>query len=228
MPTKPLISFSKIAEEDTSFLDIEEWPDWKTQFGNQRLLKLEIGFGMGSFLIDMAAQEPQTNFIGIDFYHKGIRKLMTRKNKLQLENIRVAYGDVRFKIPVLFKDGELEAIYINFPDPWPKKRHTKRRLIKPDFVKLIGKKLAPKGRVFLATDFEPYAIEMLEHFNSEPLFQNQDPALGFLENREDLPKTKYEKNFIHAGRKIYYLEYCRLDIPHPQHETLTVTGESLA
>jgi hypothetical protein len=69
---------------------------------------------------------------------------------------------------------------------------------------------------------------MLEHFNSEPLFQNQDPALGFLENREDLPKTKYEKNFIHAGRKIYYLEYCRLGIPHSQHETLTVTGESLA
>jgi tRNA (guanine-N7-)-methyltransferase len=228
MATKPLISFSKIAEEDTSFLDIEEWPDWKAQFGNQCLLKLEIGFGMGSFLIDMAAQEPQTNFIGIDFYHKGIRKLMTRKNKLQLENIRVAYGDVRFKVPVLFKDGELEAIYINFPDPWPKKRHTKRRLIKPDFVKLIGQKLAPKGRVFLATDFEPYAMEMLEHFNSEPLLQNQGPALGFLENREDLPKTKYEKNFIHAGHKIYYLEYCRLDIPHPQQETLTLTGESLA
>ena len=228
MATKPLITFAKIAEEDTSFLDIEEWPDWQAQFGNQHPLKLEIGFGMGSFLIDMAAQEPQTNFIGMDFYHKGIRKLMTRKSKLQLENIRVAYGDVRFKIPLLFKDGELESIYINFPDPWPKKRHTKRRLIKPGFVKLIGQKLAPKGHIFLATDFETYAMEMLEHFNSEPLFQNQDPASGFLSNREDLPKTKYEKNFIHAGHKIYYLEYCRLDIPNPKPEILTATGESLA
>ena len=215
MATKPLISFSKIAEEDLSFLDIDEWPDWQAQFGNHQPLKLEIGFGMGNFLIEMAAQEPQTNFIGMDFYHKGIRKLMTRKNKLQLENIRVAYGDVRFKIPLLFKDGELDTVYINFPDPWPKKRHTKRRLIKPDFVKLIGQKLAPEGRIFLATDFETYALEMLEHFNSEPLFKNQDPASGFLENRQDLPKTKYEKNFINAGHKIYYLEYSRLGIATP-------------
>jgi tRNA (guanine-N7-)-methyltransferase len=216
MPTKPLISFSQIAAEDLDFLDIDEWPDWQAKFGNPHPLKLEIGFGMGSFLIDMAAQEPQTNFIGMDFYHKGIRKLMTRKSKLQLENIRVAYGDVRFKIPLLFKDGELETVYINFPDPWPKKRHTKRRLIKPDFVKLIGQKIAPGGHIFLATDFETYAMEMLEHFNSEPLFQNQDPASGFLESREDLPKTKYEKNFINAGHKIYYLEYSRLGTTVPK------------
>ena len=212
MTAKPLISFSKIAEEDLNFLDIDEWPDWQAQFGNHQPLKLEIGFGTGNFLIEMAAQEPRSNFIGMDFYHKGIRKLMTRKKKLQLENIRVAYGDVRIKIPLLFKDGELETVYINFPDPWPKKRHTKRRLIKPDFVKLIGQKLAPEGRIYLATDFEVYAMEMLEYFNSEPLFQNQAPGSGFLGIREDLPKTKYEKNFINAGHKIYYLEFSRLGI----------------
>ncbi len=211
----PLISFSKIAEDDSNFLDVDEWPDWQAQFGNHQPLKLEIGFGMGSFLIEMAAQEPHTNFIGMDFYHKGIRKLMTRIQKLQLENIRVAYGDVRFKIPQLFKDGELDTVYINFPDPWPKKRHIKRRLIKPDFVNLIGQKLAPEGRIFLATDFEPYAMEMLEYFNSEPMFQNQEPDSGFLESREDLPKTKYQKNFINAGHKIYYLEYSRLAIATP-------------
>ena len=215
MTAKPLISFSKIAEEDLNFLDIDEWPDWQAQFGNHQPLKLEIGFGMGSFLIEMAAQEPRSNFIGMDFYHKGIRKLMTRKKKLQLDNIRVAYGDVRIKIPLLFKDGELETVYINFPDPWPKKKHTKRRLIKPDFVKLIGQKLAPGGRIYLATDFEVYAMEMLEYFNSEPLFQNQGPGSGFLETREDLPKTKYEKNFINAGHKIYYLEFTRLGIATP-------------
>jgi tRNA (guanine-N7-)-methyltransferase len=215
MSTKPLISFSKIAEEDPNFLDIDEWPDWQAQFGKTQPLKLEIGFGMGSFLIEMAAQEPHTNLIGMDFYHKGIRKLMTRIQKLQLENIRVAYGDVRFKIPLLFKDGELETVYINFPDPWPKKRHIKRRLIKPDFVKLIGQKIAPEGHIFLATDFEPYAMEMLEYFNAEPMFQNIDPDLGFLESREDLPKTKYQKNFINAGHKIYYLEYLRLSNAMP-------------
>ena len=210
-----LISFAKIEEEDPYYLDIEKWPDWQTLFDNDHPLKLEVGFGMGKFLIEMSAQEPKSNFIGMDFYHKGIRKLMTRIKKLQLENIRMAYGDVRFKVPLLFKDGELETIYINFPDPWPKKRHIKRRLIKPDFVKLIGQKLAPEGQIHLATDSEPYAIEMLEYFNSEPMFKNQHREAGFLESRVDLPKTKYEKNFINAGHKIYYLEYSRLGVSKP-------------
>ena len=210
-----LISFAKIEEEDPYYLDIEKWPDWQTIFDNDHPLKLEIGFGMGNFLIEMSAQEPKSNFIGMDFYHKGIRKLMTRIKKLQLENIRMAYGDVRFKVPLLFKDGELESVYINFPDPWPKKRHIKRRLIKPSFVKLIGQKLVPEGQVHLATDSEPYAIEMLEYFNSEPMFKNKDREAGFLKSRVDLPKTKYEKNFISAGHKIYYLEYSRLSISKP-------------
>jgi tRNA (guanine-N7-)-methyltransferase len=210
-----LITFAKIEEEDPYFLDVDQWPDWQAQFGNRNPLTLEIGFGMGSFLIEMSAQEPKTNFIGMDFYHKGIRKLMTRIKKLQLENIRMAYGDVRFKVPLLFKDGELDTVYINFPDPWPKKRHVKRRLIKPDFVKLIGQKLALEGQIHLATDSEPYAIEMLEYFNADPMFQNQAPESGFLENRLGVPKTKYEKNFINSGHRIYYLEYSRLGIAAP-------------
>ena len=210
-----LITFAQIEEEDPYFIDADKWPDWQAQFGNSHPLKLEIGFGMGSFLIEMAAQKPKTNFIGMDFYHKGIRKLMTRIKKLQLENIRMAYGDVRFKVPLLFKDGELDTVYINFPDPWPKKRHIKRRLIKPDFVKLIGQKLAPEGQIHLATDSKTYAIEMLEYFNADPTFQNQDPESGFLESRVDLPKTKYEKNFINVGHRIYYLEYSRLGIVGP-------------
>ena len=118
---KPLITLAQIAEEDPYYLDIDEKPDWQGQFENSNLLKLEIGFGMGNFLIEMAAKEPTSNFIGIDFYHKGIRKLMTRIKKLQLENIRVVYGDIRSKLSVLFQDRELNTVYINFPDPWPKK-----------------------------------------------------------------------------------------------------------
>ena len=207
---KPLISFAKIAEQDPYFLDIDERPDWQAQFGNTHPLKLEIGFGKGNFLIEMAAKDPTSNFIGIDFYHKGIRKLMTRIKNLQLENIRVVYGDVRNKIPILFQDKELNTVYINFPDPWPKKRHIKRRLIKPEFINQLAQKLSPEGKACLATDSENYAHEMLEYFNSEILFQNQDDQQGFLEERIDLPKSKYEKNFINAGDKIFYLEYLRL------------------
>ena len=208
---KPLISFAEIAEEDPYFLDIDKRPDWQFQFGNTNPIKLEIGFGMGNFLIEMAAKEPASNFIGIDFYHKGIRKLMARIKKLQLENIRVVYGDIRSKISILFKDKELNTIYINFPDPWPKKRHIKRRLIKPEFIKQLAQKLNFEGITYLATDSENYAHEMLEYFNAETLFQNIDSQKGFLKERIDLPKTKYEKNFINAGEKIFYLEYVRLE-----------------
>ena len=208
---KPLISFAEIAEEDPYFLDIDKRPDWQFQFGNTNPIKLEIGFGMGNFLIEMAAKEPSSNFIGIDFYHKGIRKLMARIKKLQLENIRVVYGDIRSKISILFKDKELNTIYINFPDPWPKKRHIKRRLIKPEFIKQLAQKLNFEGITYLATDSENYAHEMLEYFNAETLFQNIDSQKGFLKERIDLPKTKYEKNFINAGEKIFYLEYVRLE-----------------
>ena len=208
---KPLISFAEIAEEDPYFLDIDKRPDWQFQFGNTNPIKLEIGFGMGNFLIEMAAKEPASNFNGIDFYHKGIRKLMARIKKLQLENIRVVYGDIRSKISILFKDKELNTIYINFPDPWPKKRHIKRRLIKPEFIKQLAQKLNFEGITYLATDSENYAHEMLEYFNAETLFQNIDSQKGFLKERIDLPKTKYEKNFINAGEKIFYLEYVRLE-----------------
>ena len=208
---KPLISFAEIVEEDPYFLDIDKRPDWQSLFGNTNPIKLEIGFGMGNFLIEMAAKEPTSNFIGIDFYHKGIRKLMTRIKKLQLENIRVVYGDIRSKIPILFKDRELNTIYINFPDPWPKKRHVKRRLIKPEFIKQLAQKLSSEGTAYLATDSERYAHEMLEYFNAETLFQNLNSQQGFLKERINLPKTKYEKNFIRAGEKIFYLEYMRLE-----------------
>lgn len=196
--------------EDPYFLDVDVHPDWQYQFGNSHPVKLEIGFGMGDFLIEMAIREPQSNFVGIDFSQDGIRKLLARIKNLHLNNIRVVYGDVREKIPLLFHDDELDTVYINLPDPWPRKRHFKRRLVKPGLVNMIAKKLAPKGQVHLATDSEPYAREMLGYFNAELLLQNKNQQSGFMENRYHLPKTKYEKSFIYAGDQIHYLEYFRL------------------
>lgn len=194
-------SSAKFAEDDPCFLDVDERPDWQSQFGNRQPVKLEIGFGMGDFLIEMAVREPYSNFVGIDFSQDGIRKLLARINDLQLKNIRVVYGDVREKIPLLFQEGELEAVFINFPDPWPRKRHFKRRLIKPGLVNLIAQKLAPEGRVYLATDSEPYALEILEYFNAESLLQNRSRETGFLNDRDHLPKTKYEKGLYMRATK---------------------------
>jgi tRNA (guanine-N7-)-methyltransferase len=196
--------------EDPCFLDVKENPDWQSQFGNTYPLKLEIGFGMGDFLISMAKREPDSNFIGIDFSQDGIQKLLARIHSLQLKNIRIVFGDVREKLPHLFKAEELNSIYINLPDPWPQKRHFKRRLIKPELVKQIVQKLAPKGRVYLATDSESYASEILDYFNPEVSLQNVHKETGIHHERKHLPKTKYEKSFLYAGDKIHYLEYFKL------------------
>ncbi|MBC8286582.1 MAG: tRNA (guanosine(46)-N7)-methyltransferase TrmB [Nitrospinae bacterium] len=205
-------SSSVFVVEDPCFLNVDERPDWQGQFDNSQPIKLEIGFGMGDFLIEMATREPHSNFIGIDFSQDGIRKLLARIKNLSLKNIRVVYGDVREKIPLLFHDDELDTVYVNFPDPWPRRRHFKRRLIKPKLVKLVAQKLAPEGCVYLATDSEPYAREISEYFNAEPLLQNRTREFGFLQTRNNLPKTKYEKSFIYAGDKIHYLEYSRLAV----------------
>ena len=198
--------------EDPFFLDVNEHLNWQDEFRNSQPIKLEVGFGMGDFLVEMAVRDPNSNFVGIDFSQNGIQKLLIRVNNLNLNNIRVIYGDVRKKIPLLFHDGELDTVYINFPDPWPRKRHFKRRLVKPELVKLMSRKLAPDGHIYIATDSEPYASEMLEYFNSEPLLQNKSPESGIIINRDHLPKTKYEKSFIYAGDKIHYLEYSRLPL----------------
>ncbi len=209
MSAKSLISFDEIAAENPYFLDLDYQADWQEVFGNDHPLKLEIGFGNGSFLIEMAAREPEHNFIGLDFYHKGIRKAVTRIQKLQLQNIRIAYGDARERIPLLFGDESLYEAFINFPDPWPKKRHHKRRLIKPPFIEMLTQKLVRTGRLHIATDDAPYAREIVEVLEAEPGLQNKMGPGVFLKERWELPKSKYEKNFIHAGQKIYYLEYLK-------------------
>lgn len=206
---KRLIPFDKIASEHPCFLDLEERPDWCGVFENNHPLKLEVGFGNGNFLIDMAIREPQSNFIGMDFYHKGIRKVVTRMGRLHIKNIRIVYGNASEKIPILFEEGEISEVFINFPDPWPKKRHHKRRLIKPQFAETLAGKLAPYGKVLIATDFESYAQEILKVMQTNTQFSNPHENAGFLHERNDIPKTKYEKAFLDAGEKIYYFEFSK-------------------
>lgn len=209
MASKSLITFDEIARESPFFMDGDQRPDWNAMFENKNPLHLEVGFGNGKFLIEMSAREPECNFIGMDFYHKGIRKVITRINKLQIKNIRIVYGDAREKVPLFFEDGNLDKIYINFPDPWPKKRHYKRRLIKPPFIDMVSSKLVVDGEVRVATDSEPYALEILDFLEAHPRLKNKIGSGVFRGSRGDLPRSKYENNFINAGEKIYYLEFVK-------------------
>ena len=211
MPAKPLISFDEISAGHPFFLDVDERPDWPSLFQNESPLKLEIGFGTGNFLIEMAAREPGSNFVGVDFYHKGIRKIITRINNLKLANIRIVYGEAREKIPLIFADRELKEVFINFPDPWPKNRHTKRRLIKPEFIKSLAQKMEKKGEVHITTDSASYAQEILVNFQAEPALLNKNGNPGYLDKCEDRPKTKYEKNFLRLGKNIFYMDFIKID-----------------
>tara|TARA_B100000378_G_scaffold53851_1_gene39810 strand:+ start:81 stop:710 length:630 start_codon:yes stop_codon:yes gene_type:complete len=207
MSFKNLTSFEEIAESSSNFLDIDSRPDWEKLFGNRNPLNLEIGFGVGNFIIEMGIREPNENFIGIDFYHKGIRKVITRIAKYEICNARIVYGDAKEKIPLLFNPEELDRVYINFPDPWPKKRHHKRRLIKPGFIKVLAEKLNRGGEIHIATDHEAYAMEILDFFEKEPALKNKNELGAFLSQKEGIPKSKYEKKFISAGERIFYLEF---------------------
>lgn len=209
MSSKPLVKFEKIAEEHPFFLDPEETPHWRELFGNDHPLVFEVGFGNGNFLLDMAVRYPDLNFVGMDFYHKGIRRLFMRIDRYRLTNIRIVYGDAREKIPFLFREEELSDIYVNFPDPWPKKRHHKRRLIKPPIVQALCESLQPEGRIRVATDFESYAMEILEVLSAEPGLRNVHSGTGFVHQREDVPRSKYEKNFLREGKTIYYFDFIK-------------------
>ena len=107
MSFKNLISFEEISKNNSNFLDIDARPDWEGVFGNKNPLNLEIGFGVGNFIIEMGIREPNENFIGLDFYHKGIRKVITRLEKYEINNARIVYGDAKEKIPLLFNEEEL-------------------------------------------------------------------------------------------------------------------------
>ena len=107
----------------------------------------------------------------------------------------------------MFNPEELDRVYINFPDPWPKKRHHKRRLIKPGFIKVLAEKLNCGGEIHIATDHEAYAMEILDFFEKEAALKNKNELGAFLPQKEGIPKSKYEKKFISAGERIFYLDF---------------------
>jgi tRNA (guanine-N7-)-methyltransferase len=174
---------------------------------SRRPLKVEIGFGNGTFIYDKARAEPDTDFIGIELYHKGIRSLANRIKISHIKNIIIIYANVKKVLADSIRDNELREVFINFPDPWPKKRHKKRRLINVDFTQLIYSKLINKGKVYLATDSKDYLMEMLVSFEGNPGFKNLVGRLKYSEKTPYPSTTKYEEKSLANGEKNYYLQY---------------------
>ena len=162
---------------------------------SNRKLIIEIGFGNGEILIDSALRNPDDNFIGIEVYESGIGQCLIQLSEKKLSNVRLINEDAKHILNHSFKDQAIDQINIFFPDPWPKKKHHKRRLINQEFILLIGKKLKKNGCINIATDWDDYAEQIIDVFNKSNLFKKTNNLKLNLE-------TKFEKRGLKLGHKI--------------------------
>ena len=188
-------------EHGTSALDIE------AAFGREGERVLEIGFGMGDSLLAMAAAAPEKNFIGIEVHRPGVGRLFHNMAEAGVDNIRVYCHDAVEVLRDCIADGALDTVQIYFPDPWHKKRHHKRRLIQPAFVELLTARLKPQGQIHLATDWEDYAIQMMEVMAANPDLRNCFGAGKYAENGAGRPQTKFERRGRRLGHGIWDLVF---------------------
>jgi tRNA (guanine-N7-)-methyltransferase len=171
-------------------------------FGRIAPLVLEIGSGMGETTAEIAQHNPATDFIAIEVHGPGVGSLLKKIEVLELKNLRVIRHDAVEVLEKMIADGTLAGIHLFFPDPWPKKRHHKRRLVQPPFAALAARKLVPGGTFHAATDWPEYADQMEAVLSSEPL-------LEFDANNRSRPLTKFERRGIGLGHPVRDLVFLR-------------------
>ncbi|MET7286928.1 tRNA (guanosine(46)-N7)-methyltransferase TrmB [Streptomyces sp. NPDC005573] len=200
------------------------WPQWGLDidgqrridlaelFGNTHPVVLEIGFGMGEATAQMAAADQDTNILAVDVHTPGQGNLLNLADRNSLSNIRVANGDAIILLREMLTPDALDGLRVYFPDPWPKKRHHKRRLIQPEFLTLAAARMRPGAIVHCATDWEPYAEQMLEVLTAHPDFGNTRTDGGFAPRPGFRPLTRFEGQGLDKGHKVNDLLFRRL--PH--------------
>jgi tRNA (guanine-N7-)-methyltransferase len=197
-----------------------DWPiDWAAVFGRAGPLRLEIGFGNGSYLAEQAEKHTEANYIGVDISWSSLSRLLKRLHKYKLTNGRGAEVPGKMALERLFAEASLDEIVINHPDPWAKDKHFTKVIIQPEFVRLLASRLRPGGRVTIATDHVTYAewiVSVLE--NQQDIQSCFDTTV--VHSLPGRTPTKYEKKFLDAGQPIHYFvweraEQCQPDLPTP-------------
>lgn len=181
--------------------------DFSQSFGREAPLVLEIGFGMGQSLVQMAAAEPHSDFIGIEVHGPGVGACLMEAEVHELTNLRVIQHDAVEVLEHCVADGSLSRVQIFFPDPWHKKRHHKRRLIQRPFVELLQRKLKTGGVLHLATDWENYAEHMLEVMHSASGWQNLSASGDFIPRPDERPLTKFEQRGHRLGHGVWDMQF---------------------
>lgn len=182
-------------------------PDWRLIFGNDNPLALEIGCGMGDFVTRVAQLHPDWNFIAIDYYNKGCLKTCKRIDDLELNNVRVVRDEARGFMLRCVPRQSLRTVLINCPDPWPKMRHRKRRLVNAEFVGFLADFMLPGGDFHFATDFDDYGEDVARMMPDIAGFENALAPDLYRHAREQYPLSKYMLKFMAEGKRIYFVHY---------------------
>lgn len=182
--------------------------DFETIFKEKKPLVVEIGFGMGQATWQIAMQRPQFNYVGIEVHSPGVGRLVMEIVNHEIKNLKIVQYDAVEVFKTLLPDASLSGIHLFYPDPWPKKRHHKRRIIRPELVELFASKLAPGGYFYFVTDVEEYALSSLAVLSENPKLTN--PFKDFAPRQDWRPETKFEKRaktagIEHAAWELYYI-----------------------
>lgn len=181
--------------------------DLDRAFGRAAPKILEIGFGMGDTTADIAGRHPEIDYLGIEVHSPGVGALLKRIAELELGNVRVIQHDAVEVLEHMLLPASLAGIHLFFPDPWPKKRHHKRRLIQPPFVALLASRMKPGAYLHAATDWEDYAQQIMEVFAAEPQLVNT--ADGFAPRPDWRPRTKFEERGLKLGHQVWDVVFRR-------------------
>ena len=181
---------------------------WDANPETSRLF-LEIGFGNGQFLAAMAAQYAQDRFIGVEVFLEGVAGLLGRVQHAGLTNVCILTRSIHEVLVDAIPAESLDRVIINFPDPWPKRAHHKRRLIQSGFLDFLATRMRPGAALNLATDWPPYAQWMLDVLEVHPAFQNQDAPGRFIAAPVDWVETSFQRKALEAGRATFHLAYFR-------------------
>jgi tRNA (guanine-N7-)-methyltransferase len=183
--------------------------DLDALFGRKAARTLEIGFGNGDTLLALAVAQPESDFLGVEVHEPGVGRVLLRAAQLGLTNLRVSRHDAVEVLEQQIPPASLQQILIFFPDPWPKSRHHKRRLIQPAFAGLLASRLQAGGSLRLATDWQNYAEQMLEVLNACPQLRNCSADNGYVPRPDSRPPTRFELRGQRLGHNVWDLAFRR-------------------